>query len=748
MNEMKMFEREFGAAATEVGGEPEAGGSNLWVLLQDRMQGRWKWAVATGLVLGSALAAVGFHSAKLEYSASGLVQVDFVLPTLVSRTPETSELPNFQAFMGSQAVLMRDSRVLMDALRSDQLQPHLVALGEDPMRTLQDGLRANVLGGTNLISVSYSGGDRRLAQAAVNSVLDSYFRLYGPNAETQHTNSTQQLRGLITDARRRIAELENERERVIRDSVFGTLDSGILVQERVAALVTLQEQLRSLEILREEIVAAASAEDRSPAPDDVPPPSDAMLFEVDQPLRSMREELLAVKTELDLAAARFSEQHPSVRQLRNRLSALDEGVAARRQWLIENWKQQVGSTRSLRAIDEQIARIREQMAPLRQQIDQDQRDRSRVAAINNDVARIRGELGGFQSRLAGLETESESIRRGRVVLRSPAQIPSAPSRDRRIQYGAAGFMGGFGASLFGFFLIGSIDRRAFAARQLEADRGRLRPLGVIPDMSRLGDSDEERMLLEDCIHRIRNRIEVRRPHTDGGYAIKVSSPLQGDGKTSVAASLGWSYAQAGYRTILVDADFIGRALSHQFGLLGRPGVREAMRSIEKLPEFVHQVRPNLEVIAAGADRSMSAGHLQLGGVREFIAHLRRTHEIVIVDSGPMSASVESLPVIGAVDGVVLVLRRGRNRNRLSDCIEDIRHVGSEYLGVVLNHASLADCQRYSSLSRVSAEVEASDAGRGADGRAEAQHPVVSALGQRTLGGFEDRGANGDDGDRR
>ncbi len=731
MNEMKMFEREFGAAAPAGGGDGDAGGANLWVLLQDRMQGRWKWAVATGLVLGSALAAVGFHSARLEYSASGLVQVDLVLPQLVARTPETSELPNFAAFLGTQSVLIRDSRVLMDALRSDELQPFLAALGDDPLQGLQEGLSARVMPGTNLISVSFSGLDRRLAQAAVNAVLASYMRIYGPNAETQYTRTTQQLRGLITDARRRIAELESERERVIRDSVFGTIASEQMSAERVATLVAMQEQLRSIEASKEQINALAAEEGRAVSPDDVPPPSEATLLAFDQPLQSMGEELAALATTLDVSVVRFSEQHQSVRQLRNRITALSEGIEARKKWLRENWKDQAGPTQSLQALDRRATELQEQMAPLRQQIDQDQRDRARVATINGDIERIRGELAGLQGRLSGLETESEAIRQGRVTIRSEAQVPSAPSRDRRIQYSAAGFMGGFGASMFGFFLIGSIDRRAFAARQLESDRGRLRPLGVVPDMSRLGDSDDERVLLEDCIHRIRNRIEVRRPHGEGGYAIKVSSPLQGDGKTSVAASLGWSYAQAGYRTILVDADFIGRALSHQFGLLGKPGVREAMRSVDRLPELTHQVRPNLEVIAAGADRSISAGQLQLGGVREFVEQLRRTHEIVIIDSGPMSASVESLPVIGAVDGVLLVLRRGRNRNRLLDCIEDIRHVGSEYLGVVLNYASLADCQRYSSLSRVSAEVEAADGGDD-DGRGEAEHPVVSVLGQRAV----------------
>jgi capsular exopolysaccharide synthesis family protein len=387
-----------------------------------------------------------------------------------------------------------------------------------------------------------------------------------------------------------------------------------------------------------------------------------------------------------------------------RVESLENSLQEREALLIASWAEQMAPTMGYAALGERLDTMQERLGVVRRDIDRFNQERGRVAAIDADLLRQQTEMQNYQRRLAGLETESEAIRQGRVTIRAMAQVPTSPSRDRRIQYGAAGFMGGFGASLSLFFLIGSIDRRAFGARQLESDRGRLRPLGVVPDMGRLGDSDEERILLEDCIHRVRNRIDVRRQHAEGGYAIKISSPLQGDGKTSVVASLGWSYAQAGYRTILVDADFIGRALSHQFGLLRETGMREALRDPSTLPGFIRSVRPNLDVLPAGADRSISAGHLQPSAVKELIDELRQRYEIVLIDSGPMSASVESLPLIGAVDGVVLVLRRGRNRNRLFDCIEDIRNVGAEYLGVVLNYASLSDCQRYSSLSRVSSEV--------------------------------------------
>jgi Mrp family chromosome partitioning ATPase/uncharacterized protein involved in exopolysaccharide biosynthesis len=723
MNEVKVFEREFGPESSPE--RQSEGGVNLWILLNDRMHGRWKWAIAAGLILGASLAVVGFRMAAVSYSARGLVQVESELPTLVMETPETASLQNFSAFIGSQAELMRDARVVSDALKSDQLQAHLAALGDDPQSTLIQGLSVSVIRGTNLIGVEFAAEDRRLAQAAVNAVIDAYFRIFGPNSETMHTRTMQQVRTLLTDSRRRLADLESERERVIRESEFGTFDTAGQLDAIVEQVGELQDQIERIDELRAAIEAIASAEDRPVDPLDVASPSDEDLAAADPGLPELIQSVEEERLALSLLRSRMSDQHPQVRQAINRYEASQAAVTARREELLTRWKEMMGSSLGYEALGVRRSELAEELGSLRGQIERDQRERSRIAAINRDVVAVSAEILRYEERLAGLETESETIRQGRVTIRAMAQLPTAPSKDRRLQYSAAGFLGGFGASLVSFFLLGTIDRRAFASRQLESDSARFRPLGVVPDMSRLGDTDEERVLLEDCIHRIRNRIEVRRGHGEHGFALKVSSPFQGDGKTSVAAALAWSYAQAGYRTVMVDADFIGRALSHQFSMLGEAGVREAMRDPERVISLIRSARPNLDILPAGSDKAVNAGHLQPAAIRQLLSRLRAHYEIVVVDSGPMTASVESLPIIGAVDGVVLVLRRGRNRDRLTECIEDIRHVGTPYLGAILNYATLGDCQRYSSLSRVSSELE----GESPD-TSYPSHPVVSALGSR------------------
>jgi len=725
MNELKAFEHELGDQRADVGDQD--GSVNLLTLLNDRMHGRWKWAIALGITLGGAFAVAGFRLATVSYSARGLVQVEQDLPEIVEETPETRSLQNFDGFLGTQATLMRDGRVLADALRSDDLQSYLSALGEDPQSRLASGLSVGVVRGTDLISVEYTSEDRRLAQAAVNAVLDSYESIYGPNSELSHTQTTQRIRTLLTDARRQVADLLSERERIEAGSEVLAMSIADGAGPVATRIVELQAQLDRVEELRERIESEAAEAGRPVGPNDVAEPTEQDLLLADPSLESMLASREQVDLEVRDLASRLSDQHPQMKRARIRLENLDATIEERMSELRETWSESMRATFGYAALGEEVDRLAVELSGERDKIDRFRQEQTRLQTIREEIATMTAQVQTYESRLRGLEIESDVIRGGRITIRY-ALLPTGPSRDRRIQYSVAGFMGGLGASLAGFFLLGTLDRRAFASRQLESDRSRFMPLGVVPDMSRLGDSDEERVLLEDCVHRVRNRLEVRRMHGDRGFALNVSSPFQGDGKTSVAAALAWSYAQAGYRTVMVDADFIGRALSHQFGLLGAVGVREAMRDPETVLSLIQEARPNLDILPVGSDRDVSAGHLQPAAMRTLLERLRDHYEIVVVDSGPMTASVESLPIMGSVDGVMLVLRRGRNRNRLRECISDIRHVGVAYLGVVLNYATLADCQRYSSLSRTSAELEQGPGER--PQVAEAVHPVVSALGSR------------------
>ena len=132
----------------------------------------------------------------------------------------------------------------------------------------------------------------------------------------------------------------------------------------------------------------------------------------------------------------------------------------------------------------------------------------------------------------------------------------------------------------------------------------------------------------------------------------------------------------------------------------------------------------LAILPVGVDANVSASNLQVGAMRRLLRTLRDRFDIIIVDAGPVTASVEAIPVAASCDGAMLVLRRGRSRSRLAESVAEIRSAGAEYLGLVLNDAEQGDCMRYGSISRMSTEV-ASALEKGGN-VATKRHPLLGA----------------------
>ena len=89
----------------------------------------------------------------------------------------------------------------------------------------------------------------------------------------------------------------------------------------------------------------------------------------------------------------------------------------------------------------------------------------------------------LDERLTSLEREGENIQE-QVRIGQVATVPDNPEKDRRAAI-AAGVFGGSIVLVMGvFFLIGSVDQRTFAIRQLKMDQGQFHCLGVVPDTSK------------------------------------------------------------------------------------------------------------------------------------------------------------------------------------------------------------------------------------------------------------------------
>lgn len=726
---------------------------NPFVLVQDRLQNRWRACLLAGLALGVVLSAAAYLAAPVKYAASSYVKIDAKLDTILDEEmPETAKMDNYEAYVAQQIVLINDPRVfdaVADAARRGE--PTARAKAERPseaageagvlkrfferhglekgIEVLSEGLVVTSPRGSSMIEIRYESAEQSLPAPMANWVTDAYLDIYGPSAETVYSRKIASLRELMALARRDSAKFVEERIAVLKDTPYGSANLSALVEERVAKLRGIDEALLKNRALQKDIARqweesqlAKGGEAGTAVPEDMRlEPTLAELDAIDRSLVERRRNLEAARVRLDGLPRTYKPGHRIYATTQREVTDLEAQLEAARRAARGMWAEGTGRDLSYGALRKQEARDLAEQQALRAEVDQANMLMARLVESDRRIDEARGAEQSFAARISELEREQDSIRRGRIgVARAASQMPT-PASDKRAQFAALGLLGGFGLSFAAFFLVGTISPRAFRASQLVNDAQGMHWLGVVPDMGNASSDSFVYELSVNCIDRLRNKVEARRTPGDG-YAMMVTSPSQGDGKTTIALALAISYARAGHRTVVVDCDFIGRAMTGMLGMLHAPGVREVIRR-GTLENEVVEAQHGVSILPVGIDASISASNLQVGAMRRLLRTLRDRFDVIIVDAGPVTASVEAIPVAASCDGAMLVLRRGRSRSRIAESVAEIRSAGAEYLGLVLNDAEQADCIRYGSISKMSTEVaRALESGTTAATR----HPLLSA----------------------
>ncbi|MEX2426104.1 MAG: polysaccharide biosynthesis tyrosine autokinase [Thermomicrobiaceae bacterium] len=173
-------------------------------------------------------------------------------------------------------------------------------------------------------------------------------------------------------------------------------------------------------------------------------------------------------------------------------------------------------------------------------------------------------------------------------------------------------------------------------------------------------------------------------------SIVVTSAGPGEGKTTIATNLAIVLAQGGQRVVLVDADLRRPRVHNLFhGVRNDRGLSNMLlESSANLEDMVQRTKiSRLWVLATGPLPPNPPDLLGSARMKALVNALEESVDIVIFDSPPLAIS-ESLLLSSLADGILMVVRSGRNRRgELSHAYELALQAGAPILGVVLNGVS-------------------------------------------------------------
>ena len=166
----------------------------------------------------------------------------------------------------------------------------------------------------------------------------------------------------------------------------------------------------------------------------------------------------------------------------------------------------------------------------------------------------------------------------------------------------------------------------------------------------------------------------------------ITSPMPGDGKSTSAINIAITLAQAGKRTLLLEADLRRPKVAEYLNLESVVGLTTVL--IGRV-DIVDVIQPwgtsGLDVITSGAIPPNPAELLQSNAMTVVLADLHLRYDVVIVDAPPLLPVTDAALIAAGSDGAILVVRHGRtSREQAAQARTRLDSVGANLLGTVLN----------------------------------------------------------------
>lgn len=176
--------------------------------------------------------------------------------------------------------------------------------------------------------------------------------------------------------------------------------------------------------------------------------------------------------------------------------------------------------------------------------------------------------------------------------------------------------------------------------------------------------------------------------------ILVTSTLPGEGKSWVSSNLAVTFAQAGKKVVLIDADMRKGRQYSIFGVSPRPGLSNYLSGIgvnneegsTDLADFIQETDvDNLYIISAGNIPPNPAELLIAPQMVDLLDRLKDMCDIIIIDGPPSQLVTDALILTRLVDSTLIVTAsKCTKKEDLKRVIANIQNVGGKIAGVIVN----------------------------------------------------------------
>jgi capsular exopolysaccharide synthesis family protein len=579
---------------------------------------------------------------------------------------------------------------------------------------------------TRIIQVTFEGSDPGLVQEVLKVTADRFMQYSLEDRKSRFGEGIKFIEDQLPEVQQRVRSIQDQLQRLQQQyNLIDPETQGGQLSEQINDITTLrletdrqlQEQRtlysnlqRQLQLSPQEAIAASALSE-------------------DPNYRELQTALQEVQRQIAVETARFSEQSPVVRSLRQREANLANLTNQQAQQIVGQAAGQNGSGGNAQILafqnsirlglieqmvtaGNQIQMLEARSREINQANSQFGRRIQQFPAIARQYNDLTRELEIATQTLDRLQTQRETLRVEAAQTEIPWEMVSEPTIPRDAEGNAVPgpskaanlVIAGVGAGLLlGTLLALLLERYRNVFYTIEdiQETIKLPTTGVIPfsrgakqsldfpsAFGAAGDIEDNRLetaAFRESFSDLYSNIRLAEPPI---HALMVSSAEPGDGKTTIALYLAQTAAGAGQRVLLVDTNLRQPQLQSRLDLRNTKGLSDLLMGTMIADEVIQRspLAENLYVLTAGSMMPGSARLLGSDQMKQLMEKFRSAFDLVIYDTSHLFGVTDASFLTAEVDEVLLVIATGKtNRNAVQRVLNKLTGLPMAGVSMVVNH---------------------------------------------------------------
>lgn len=166
--------------------------------------------------------------------------------------------------------------------------------------------------------------------------------------------------------------------------------------------------------------------------------------------------------------------------------------------------------------------------------------------------------------------------------------------------------------------------------------------------------------------------------------IAITSSVMSEGKTTIVTNLAETFAQAGQRVLVIDADLRRPRVHKVFNLSNQKGLTNVLASQVSLQDVLQTVGSNIHVLTSGPLPPNPSELLGSNQMKKVVSLAKQQYDIVLFDTPPVNAVTDASALSTEMDGIILAIASGKTEiDGAKRAVKLLQAVNANIIGTVM-----------------------------------------------------------------